>query len=49
MFLRLCVLTGFSPAPETTPIISPEYHEMLKACEDDYYAMEARKLTLKLA
>ena len=41
--------SGFTAPPDTVPIIPPQYQEMLKACEDDYYAMEARKLTLKLA
>ena len=39
----------FSEPPETDPIVPPQYHDILKACEADYYAMEARKLTLKLA
>lgn len=41
--------TEFTAPPETTPAVPPQYHDMLKACEKDYYAMEARKLTLKLA
>jgi hypothetical protein len=41
--------TGFTEPPETEPVVPPHYQEMLKACEEDYYAMEARKLTLKLA
>ena len=41
--------TGFTAPPETTPSVPPQYQDMLKACEEDYYAMEARKLTLKLA
>lgn len=40
---------GFAPAPETEPNVPLAYQAMLKACEQDYYAMEARKLTLKLA
>lgn len=41
--------TGFAPPPEKIPEVPPQYRNMLKACEEDYYAMEARKLTLKLA
>ena len=41
--------TGFSEPPETEPVIPAQYKDMLKACEADYCAMEARKLTLKLA
>ena len=41
--------TGFSEAPETAPVVPSQYKDMLEACQADYYAMEARKLTLKLA
>jgi len=41
--------SGFTQPPETTPIVPPQYQDMLKACEEDYFAMEARKLTLKIA
>jgi hypothetical protein len=41
--------TGFSQPPETEPVVPQQYQEMLKACEEDYNAMEVRKLTLKLA
>jgi len=41
--------TGFGEPPETFPETPPQYQDMLKVCEEDYYAMEARKLTLKLA
>lgn len=41
--------TRFRESPETQPIVTPQYQDMLKACEEDYFAMEARKLTLKLA
>lgn len=41
--------TGFASPPETSPAVPTQYRDMLKACEDDFYAMEARKLTLKLA
>lgn len=41
--------TGFGEPPETYPAIEPQYRDMLKACEEDYAAMEARKLKLKLA
>ncbi|MEP3889947.1 MAG: HAD family hydrolase [Hellea sp.] len=41
--------TGFAPPPETQPVVPPQYRDMLAACEEDYAAMEARKLTLKLA
>lgn len=41
--------TGFREPPETELIVPAKYQDMLKACEEDYFAMEARKLTLKLA
>jgi len=41
--------TGFSAPPEIQPVVPLQYHDMLKACEEDYAVMEARKLTLKLA
>ena len=41
--------TGFTPPPENMLEVSPQYQDILAACEEDYYAMEARKLTLKLA
>lgn len=41
--------SGFMPPPETEPVVPPQYQDMLKACEADYAALEAQKLTLKLA
>lgn len=41
--------TGFTEPPEKDPIVPPQYKDILKACEEDFYTMEARKITLKLA